>query len=752
MRIASKVILISLILIIVSVSGIVSLSILGFARVAPFHYYKQLEFIDANENAYLRSNGSIFQEHDFKDGISVSVWAMMYPQTVQGQNPLICKSGYQFYLDGETDRSKFTWILWDNNNTAYTTSSPDKFEFTRWYNVIGSWNSTSNETSLFVNGQMVDREFGPTSFGPTSLRSDPGDWLVGFNDNNYNFTGRMTNLQIYGLPMQNVTAQQIFSEGIRGAPPASNTLLGWWKLTQDYSTADGKSAFQQVGELQWAESEILAPPFDVLSLVFVYLLIASGLSLLPFIPVKSSFIECLKRKSGFYIAGIFFITAVALLTPLSGDFLNILHTSSFSQVPIGLSPQEGGFWFIIVHFFSSIWRVLPVSHPNIQMAFTPPFDMYFTTVPPPPGGYLINFFYGEGASGLFAWVLVARLPYILLSLGSAFLIYKILVELKISREKAMFGSLFWLLNPVSILLIDMFTSNDSIMVLFLLASVYFSLRGKNLYSAVFFGLAIAVRIVPIIFLPIMLLVWSKTQENTARKGFKFEKVLNWLTLASYVFIPLAVFAIANSPVFFVKNLPLISNPSQGPSSLLLASSYQFFFGTTFGGVSLNLYGFRYGLGVIIFVLALFFVAYMYGKKKIDVVDSFLLLLLSLFVSIQWNPQYWLWILPFISIKIVTSPENRKVFALLLGWFLLINVTLFGYYFSTNGKSFFLFPNYNSSLQNLSLPMSTLFNDPAFIGLRIDEFLISVFAGIILWIIVRKVYTTIKAPPFDRLTS
>jgi hypothetical protein len=719
------------------------LSSLQTMKAYPFQISNELEF--DGKGGHLEFNNTSIQSQFSKKGITLSIWVMIYPQKNQGQNPIVGQQGYQFYLDCESSGgSKFTWIVWNSKNNGTYSISPDTINYFRWYSVVGTWNANSGVMRLYVNGERVSQVQ-----GPTAIKSPIENWLVGRNDNNYSLSGRTSNLQIYSTVLSETEITSLFAKGREGSPITSQNLIESWNLNGDFIGTMNYTSLQKLGDVRWIENNLLVFPFDIISVSFVYLFVASIVALLPYFPFlkRRDFFISIRDKYHWYVIAIFMLILVAILTPLSQDFLNILHTSSFNDLPIGLSPQEGGFWFIVIHTFSSLWRFLPVSHPNIQAAFAPPFDIYNNLVPQQAGSYLVNFFFGDGASGLFAWVLLAKLPCLLLDIGIAVLIYKILIAYNLSKQKATVGSLFWLLNPGSILLIAMFASNDALVIFLLLASVYYLMTGKKFHSALFYGLSIAVRLIPIIFLPFMLVALTRTKENLEKQPsnkalrLKIEGVFKYLLYLSIIGL---TFLFSNLPMLASK-LPLFTSPSSGPSSLLLSSqSFNTFFGVSFSSTAMNLYGFRLGLTVILFTVFLLFATRMWCLNKINTSDVFFLLLLVLFLFTNWNPQYWVWIFPFIIIKIKISPEYKSILALLIAMFISINLTYYSYYYSTWGSSFFFFPNYNGFLQSLSSFMFSIWNSPIYLGLRIDELLFSVFAGIEIWIIGRQVWSIFKS--------
>ncbi len=730
-----------IIALILSGSSLLYFGSVSALAVYPVKVSSNLEF--DGKTSYLVTNSSFAQQSIRANGITLAVWAMVYPQAPQGQNPIFSQRGNQFSLDGESSGdTKFTWIMWNSSGVGTYLVSPKEFTSFTWYFLTASWDALTGNMALYVDGALAGQVQGPTSI---SLKSN--QWLVGRNDDNYTLYGRVANLQVYSGVLSPDKISSLHSMGRLGSAFVDPNLLGWWKLDVDLLSSDGKNSLQPEGGVQWVKSESLLFPYDLLSVFATYIGLSSALALIPWIPKARNlrFIAPLQANYGSYVAAIFLKMFLALSTPLSLDFLNILQTSSFSALPYGVSPQEGGMWFLVVHEFSQIWNFVPVSHPNLLPVFRSPFDIYFDNLPRRGGEYLIPFFSGEGASGLFAWTLLGKLPSVVVDITIGLVIYQIMLKTASNQKVAISSLLLWLLNPISIILIEMWTSNDSLMVLFLLSSVYALTNGRKGLSAFFYGLAIAVRLIPIVFLPVMITALLTPANLQGRgPGLRLkERIRNYLPGLRIPLIIAAASIVPNLPVLFVTSLPILSAPSTQPSSILLSSSYDLFFGITFASPSVNLYGFRFGLAIILLSIYSIFVIKTWSSQSRFVLDSFIGLFLTLFVLSQWEPQWWLWILPFLIMKVGYEPEFRRIILFQFSLFIIINLTLFSYYYSTWGRSVFFFPNYTPFLQGISNALFGVFDNPTFIGLRLDELLISTFAAVNIWLLARLIWNRVS---------
>ena len=456
-----------IIALILSTSALIFLGLSEASGSYPTTVSNNLEF--DGKTGQLMANASFAQQLIQTNGITLAVWAMIYPQAPQGQNPIFSQGGYQFSLDGESYGGKnFTWIVSDSSGVGTYLASPKEFTDFAWYFLAASWDAHTGAMALYVDGVPAVQAQGPTSI---SLKSS--QWLVGRNDGNHTLYGEVANLQVYSGVLSSDKISTLHNSGRSGPALTGPNLLEWWKLSGDLLSYDGRISLQSEGGVEYVKSTLLLFPFDLLGVLATYVGLSSTLALSLWLPRirNSRFLTPLRANYRPFVAAIFLKMLLALSTPLSLDFLNILHTSSFSTPPYGVSPSEGGFWFLVVHGFSLLWNVLPVSHPNLQPLFRPPFNVYVDNVPRPGGEYLIPFFGGEGASGLFAWVLLGKLPYVVTDIMIGLVIYQIMLKTVSNYKVASSSLLLWLLNPVSTVLVEMWTSNDSLMVLFLLSSV-----------------------------------------------------------------------------------------------------------------------------------------------------------------------------------------------------------------------------------------------------------------------------------------
>jgi len=105
----------------------------------------------------------------------------------------------------------------------------------RWYQFGASWNASTKLQTIWVNGAANCTR---TSSGnlitnsPLYIGSGVGTWDGAYMD------GSISNIQIYNASLSASQIQQLYQEGIGGAPIDLQNLVGWWPLNgnaNDYS-------------------------------------------------------------------------------------------------------------------------------------------------------------------------------------------------------------------------------------------------------------------------------------------------------------------------------------------------------------------------------------------------------------------------------------------------------------------------------------------------------------------------------------
>ncbi len=125
-------------------------------------------------------------------------------------------------------------------------------------------------------------------------------------------------------------------------------------------------------------------------------------------------------------------------------------------------------------------------------------------------------------------VIVLRLIIILADIGILYCGKKILEHLKLPVH-----NIFWFfLNPFIIIELTGNLHFEGVMLFFLIAGMYFLLRGKWMWAALLIGISISVKLLPLLFLPLFFL-WFAKNENF-KKGI-------WKLMGFYLMVSITVF-------------------------------------------------------------------------------------------------------------------------------------------------------------------------------------------------------------------
>ncbi len=193
------------------------------------------------------------------------------------------------------------------------------------------------------------------------------------------------------------------------------------------------------------------------------------------------------------------------MTPLSPDFTLIVNGAASGVAATG-GPLTRITWLMV-----SLWRALPIDHPNVI------------------GLFKAQTF--EWAPGSVALVILAKLPLIILDLSSALLLYRFAFEQTGSKLAAQKASLLWLFNPYVIFLVEMWGSLEILAISLALLAFWLLTRGKKLIGSVAFAVSIASRLLPSIFLVGLL------KEHLHRKAWRWlavDLLIGFLGAAGYL--------------------------------------------------------------------------------------------------------------------------------------------------------------------------------------------------------------------------
>lgn len=226
------------------------------------------------------------------------------------------------------------------------------------------------------------------------------------------------------------------------------------------------------------------------------------------------------------------------------------------------------------------------------------------------------------------FMLILKIPYLIFDLLIGFLLYKIY-----QNKKVLY---FWLFNPISIYLIYILGNFDIIPTFLTLLAFYFIKNNKLLASYLSVGIAIALKIYPIMFLPFLFFYDKKNMF----KNIKY---------AVFSLVPL-----------FLSILPFLKQKS----------FYDSFFGS---GLTQKILEYKFaGLSIFPMIFILILVAYFFSKSKYKFEIAILQTFLIFIGLVNFHPQWIMWFFPFIIIFFINPKIKNKIF------FIIFFVLIFAY--------------------------------------------------------------------------
>lgn len=279
--------------------------------------------------------------------------------------------------------------------------------------------------------------------------------------------------------------------------------------------------------------------------------------------------------------------------------------------------------------------------------------------PPLPAfvfGVTYAIFKAVGSPSPYLYYFLLKQPMVLCDVASALLLYEIL-SLQRDPAVAKKAATLWLLFPFAIVVSAVWGALDPIALVLVLATLYLTMKGRPYVAGTALGLAILYKLMPVIFLPPVLI--SSTLGRRAKASFAV------LSLA----IPLAGTLV---PIFALN---------WGFSGIFAAESYQ---GSlpVFGGMGifngLGLLGVRDGVvsQVLSFAwpLAVLFAYALSYWRKLGMTESFLAVSLMFSIFRPTMPEQWA-VYPLAFLLLLPSTANRTRFlslTFLASAFLLVN--------------------------------------------------------------------------------
>ena len=363
---------------------------------------------------------------------------------------------------------------------------------------------------------------------------------------------------------------------------------------------------------------------------------------------------------------------IMALTPLSLDFTRMVDSISQSATaPQALSPYG-----VLMRGMIAVWLSLPVEHPNIALAWT------------------ANHF--ESSFSIYLLVFLLKLPLLIADITTGLAIYCYLDRTKTDRKAL--GFFTWIINPVVLLFNEMWAPVDLLPTFFLFSAILMvSLGKRRITSLLSFALSIAMKLFPLLILPAIAIALKN------RRKHLFELLLGSTIGVLFYF----------TWVIAVGFDALTKLQQYDPLTQYL--SFEFTIGTI-GGLGQQV-GLGFGqqlvsIGIVAVVVVVVLMFEMWPNGAHLALDGALVTFLVLLAFIDWWPQYFLWLLPFLSLSAIVRRGGAKYAMVLCTAALFLALVTFNVYFTDESHAFLFFPVSSDTIQAAVVRFSAFTNNIA----------------------------------------
>jgi len=402
--------------------------------------------------------------------------------------------------------------------------------------------------------------------------------------------------------------------------------------------------------------------------------------------IPSVYSQDLAVKRSIYIWLLVGLSIRLALMPIAfhTDLLGIYERSS-------LIVYKGVFWVgagqSFIHYLHALflWVLRPIMP-------------YFESVLPgrlgPPGWETFTKFAAQ--INVFRTLFLLKIPYLIFDLGCAFLLLSIFSKPK----KGRLAFIFWMINPVVIFSVFIFSRYESIAIFFILLSLYYAKKNLSARSLFSLGVAVIIRLYPLILLPFFVIILGKGIRQRLKLAFWGLLPLMTMTALSKVF----------SGVSEVESWARLPHANYLMSLRFSLAKYDVIFVFFVGYTILLLY------------------TYMRTNHSFTSLwRASLALLLLFFATSFFHPHYFMWIMPFLVFIIVEDRRFIGFFVIqVLCWLVYTfqwKEALAGYLFTPINPSYFM------SLRSPFEIISQYYSAANFIGI-----FRSIFSGVSFWMI------------------
>lgn len=241
--------------------------------------------------------------------------------------------------------------------------------------------------------------------------------------------------------------------------------------------------------------------------------------------------------------------------------------------------------------------------------------------------------------------LAIKIILISFTLVAGYLIYKIGLAYSLKEKQALLATGLWFFNPITIYSVAIMGQNDVLaIVVFLLGWLCykkFTGRKRLFFASLFFGLSISVKLVPLLWLPVILAIFDKKEKNHLNDNLKI------------FFLSCFVFVLTLLP--FIKNNIFRTYVLNGSG-----------IGDRIFIPQINL-GFSESIlivPILIFLTCFFAWKKSFLEKEKPLQFTALSLMTINLLLLGWShfhPQWWTWVIPFWALWLVTINKEKRKF-------------------------------------------------------------------------------------------
>ncbi len=185
---------------------------------------------NGDQNSYINVGNS--QQLNIVNSLTITAWVNAYSNSsadIYEQSS--CNAQYELFIEGGYVKMRVT----PNAGGSIDTGSDAPLPTNQWVFVAGTFNVT--DVGIYTDGNFK----GNAPVGDTLATNAGGYGYIGEltpGCTNYDLNGYLLNIQLYNTSLSTQQIQQLYQEGIGGAPINLQNLVGWWPLNgnaNDYS-------------------------------------------------------------------------------------------------------------------------------------------------------------------------------------------------------------------------------------------------------------------------------------------------------------------------------------------------------------------------------------------------------------------------------------------------------------------------------------------------------------------------------------